>query len=54
MSMRAAGRLVGHDIKTMHGDVQVLLEAGVLEKDEAGWIIFPYNAIHVDFMIEVA
>lgn len=24
MSMRAAGRLAGHDIKTIHGDVQAL------------------------------
>jgi predicted transcriptional regulator len=54
MSMRAAGRLVGHDIKTIHGDVQALLAAGVLEKDEAGRIVFPYDAIHVDFMIEAA
>ena len=54
MSMRAAGRLVGHDIKTIHGDVQALLEAGILEKEETGRIVFPYRAIHVDFMIEAA
>ena len=54
MTMRAAGRLVGHDIKTIHGDVQVLLEAGVLGKVETGQIVFPYDAIHVDFMIDAA
>ena len=54
MSMRAASRLVSHDIKTIHGDVQALLGAGILEKDDAGRIVFPYDAIHVDFMIEAA
>jgi predicted transcriptional regulator len=54
MSTRAAGRLIGQDIKTVHADVQALLRAGILEKDAAGRIRFPYDAIHVDFMIEAA
>jgi len=54
MSIRAAGRLIGHDIKTIHGDVQALLEAGVVEKDDADQVVFPYDAIHVDFMIKAA
>lgn len=54
MSLRAAARLVGHDVKTTHGDVHVLLESGVLEKDEAGRIVFPYDAVHVDFTITKA
>ncbi len=53
MSIRAAARLVGHDVKTIHGDVQALLQAGILEK-EAGSIIFPYDAAHVDFTITKA
>jgi len=51
MSLRAAARLVSHDVKTVHGDVQALLAADVLEKDEAGRIVFPYDAVHVDFVI---
>jgi predicted transcriptional regulator len=51
ISLRGAARLVGHDVKTTHGDVQTLLKAGVLEKDEAGRIVFPYDAVHVDFTI---
>jgi hypothetical protein len=51
---RAAGRLIGQDIKTIHADVQALLNAGVLEKNAAGRLKFPYDAIHVDFMIEAA
>ncbi len=54
MSTRAAGRLIGQDIKTVHADVQALLGGGILEKDAAGRVRFPDDAIHVDFMIEAA
>jgi predicted transcriptional regulator len=51
ISMRGAARLVGHDVKTVHGDVQALLKADVLVKDEDGRIVFAYDAVHVDFLI---
>ncbi len=51
MSIRAAARLVGYDVKTIHGDVQALLRADILEKNEAGQIVFPYDAVRVDFTI---
>jgi predicted transcriptional regulator len=51
MSLRGAARLVGHDVKTVHGDVQALLKTDILEKDETGRIVFPYDAVHVDFVI---
>jgi predicted transcriptional regulator len=54
MTLRAASRLVGRDVKTTHGDAQALLQAGVLEKDEAGRLVFPYDAVHVDFTITKA
>jgi predicted transcriptional regulator len=54
MSIRAAARLVGYDVKTIHGDVQALLRAQILEKDEDGRIVFPYDAVHVDFTITKA
>lgn len=54
MSVRAAARLVGHDVKNVRGDVQALLDAGVLEKDEHGRISFPYDAIHADFTVRRA
>jgi predicted transcriptional regulator len=50
-SLQAAARLVGHDVKTVHGDVQALLKAAVLEKDPAGQIMFPYDSVHVDFVV---
>jgi len=54
VSIREASRLVERDVKSVHGDVQVLLEAGVIQKNDDGMIIFPYDAIHVDFVITSA
>jgi hypothetical protein len=34
--------------------VHLLLQAGVLRKDESGRIEFPYSAVHVDFMLQAA
>ncbi len=51
MSLRSLSRLVERDVKTTHGDVHALLDAGILEKTEAGKVIFPYDAVHVDFTI---
>jgi len=54
MSLRAVSRLVQRDVKTIHTDVHALLKAGILERGEDGKIVFPYDAIHVDFMVEAA
>ncbi len=51
MTLRGIARLVGRDVKTVHGDVHALLEAGILERGEDGSLVFPYDAIHVDFTI---
>lgn len=52
MSVRGVARLVERDVKNIHTDVQALLQYGVLEKTKVGDIDFPYDAVHVDFMIE--
>ena len=54
MSIRESARRVGRDVKAVHGDVQALLKAGVLDRTEDGRVVFPYDAIHVDFMITKA
>jgi predicted transcriptional regulator len=51
MSLRAAARLVGKDVKTVHGDAHALLRNGILKKNSNGQIVFPYDAIHVDFRV---
>jgi predicted transcriptional regulator len=50
MSIREAARRVGRDMKAVHGDVQALLAAGVIRKEGRG-IVFPFDAVHVDFML---
>ena len=53
MSIREAARRVRRDVKAVHSDVQALLGAGVIERTDGG-IVFPYDAVHVDFMLTKA
>jgi predicted transcriptional regulator len=50
MSIREAARRVGRDVKAVHGDVVTLLNAGLIER-AGDKIVFPYDAVHVDFML---
>jgi predicted transcriptional regulator len=54
LAIRAVGRRMGRDVKTVHGDVQALLTAGVLDRTEDGQVQFPYDAVHVDFVLKAA
>lgn len=48
VSIREAARLVGRDVKAVHGDIHALLNAGVLQKED-NKISFPYDKVRVDF-----
>ena len=54
MSIREAARRTGRDVKAVHGDITALLNAGLLTKTDDGQIVFPYDAIHVDFLLKAA
>ena len=54
ISIREASRRLGRDVKAVHGDVQMLLNVGILQKTDKGQIEFPFDAIHVDFMLRAA
>ena len=54
MSIREAARRVGRDVKAVHGDVVALLNAGVLTRAAAGGVVFPFEAVKVEFMLEAA
>ena len=54
MSIREAARRVERDVKALHGDVQSLLNAGVLRPADKRKVIFPFDAVHVDFMLHKA
>ncbi len=54
VSIREAARRVDRDVKAVHGDVKALLDAGVLDRTESGSIVFPYDAVKVEFMLQAA
>lgn len=54
MSIREAARRVGRDVKAVHGDVTALLNAGILQRGEDGKIVFPYDAVKVEFLLQAA
>ena len=54
VSIREAARRVGRDVKAVHGDVTALLNAGVLDRAAGGGIVFPFDAVKVEFMLEAA
>jgi len=42
------------DVKDVHADADGLFKAGVLNLNEDGSFEFPYDAVHVDFMLRAA
>jgi len=54
LSIREIARRVDRDVKAVHRDVHALLDAGVFERNEDGAVEFPYDAVHVDFMLKAA
>jgi predicted transcriptional regulator len=54
VSIREAARRVGRDVKAVHGDVTALLNAGVLNRTDDGLIVFPFEAVKVEFLLQAA
>lgn len=54
VSIREAARRVERDVKAVHSDVTALLNAGVLDRVEDGRIVFPFDAVKVEFLLEAA
>lgn len=54
MSIREVARRVGRDVKGVHRDVHALLDAGVLEHTPDRRVIFPYDAVRVEFTLPTA
>ena len=54
VSVREAARRVGRDVKAVHGDVTALLKAGVLRRAEGGGVVFPFEAVKVEFLLQAA
>ena len=54
ISIREAARRVGRDVKAVHSDVTALLNAGVLDRAKSGGVVFPFDAIKVEFVLQAA
>ena len=53
LALREIARRVGLDVRGVHTDVHSLLVVGLIERNEAGFH-FPYDAVHVDFVLKAA
>ena len=54
VSIREAARRVGRDVKAAPRDVTALLKAGVLDRAEGGGIVFSFEAVKVEFLLQAA
>jgi len=54
ISIREAARRVGRDVKAVHSDVTALLNAGVLDRAKSRGVVFPFDAIKVEFLLQAA
>lgn len=54
VSIREAARRVDRDVKAVHGDVTALLNAGLLDRTDDGSIVFPFEAVRVEFLLQAA
>jgi len=54
ITLRDAARRVQRDVKAVHRDVHALLDAGILQKNEEGRFVFPFDAVRVSFVLKAA
>jgi predicted transcriptional regulator len=54
MTIRAAARYAGRDVKAVHGDVHAMLDCGLLDRTASGRIEFRFDGVHVDFTLRAA
>ena len=54
VSIREAARRVERDVKAVHSDITALLNAGVLDRAEGGGVVFPFDTVKVEFLLEAA
>lgn len=53
LALREIARRVARDVRGVHSDVHSLLAVGLIERDDLGFK-FPYDAVHVDFVLDAA
>jgi len=53
LTVRELARAVGRDV-SVHEDVVILAELGMLERTEGGSVICPYSSMHIDMYLKAA
>lgn len=54
LGARALARALHRDVKRVHEDCRVLLDIGLVERDEEGKLHVPYREIRAEFVLGVA
>lgn len=54
VTVREIAQRVDRDVKSVHNDLTALLKAGVLDRTEAGQLVFPYESVKVEFLLQAA
>ena len=53
-SIRALARTLGRDYRGVHADVMALLDAGLIDRDDAGRIAVPWSRITAEMAFDTA
>ena len=53
-SVRGLARALGRDVRRVHDDVMAMIEWGIVERNEAGKVLVPFDVIHIDFDLKAA
>jgi predicted transcriptional regulator len=53
-SIRGLTRALGRDVRRVHDDVAVLVDWGIVERDETGKVFVPYDVIHIGADVRAA
>lgn len=54
LTVREIARRVDRDVKSVHTDLTARLNAGVLDRAETGQVVFPYESVKVEFLLQAA
>lgn len=54
VGVRELARRVGRDVKGVHTDAAALVACGLVDKTEAGALVFPYQGVRVEFEVRTA
>jgi predicted transcriptional regulator len=53
-SLRGLARSLERDVKRVHEDVALLIDWGLVERNEAGLLFVPYEEIEADFVLKAS